>query len=48
MDTYRAAHSLFFFTAPDVIDDFIASMLAHYNFRGQLPIWELESNGPFV
>ncbi len=46
-DTYRAAHSLFFFTAPDVIDDFIASMLAHYNFRGQLPIWELESNETF-
>lgn len=43
-DTYRAAHSMFVFMKPEVVDDFVKSMLAHYNFRGALPIWELEAN----
>lgn len=43
-DTYRAAHSLFVLVKPDLVDDFVNSMLSHYDFRGKLPIWELEAN----
>jgi predicted alpha-1,2-mannosidase len=43
-DTYRAAHSLFVFMKPEIVDDFVKSMLSHYTFRGALPIWELEAN----
>ncbi|MBI1289251.1 MAG: glycoside hydrolase family 92 protein [Flavobacteriales bacterium] len=43
-DTYRAAHSLFILLKPDVVDDFVRSMLSHYDYRGKLPIWELEAN----
>ncbi len=46
-DTYRAAHSLFIFLKPDLVDDFVNSMLAHYDHRGMLPIWELEANETF-
>jgi predicted alpha-1,2-mannosidase len=46
-DTYRAAHSLFIFLVPDLVDDFVNSMLAHYDYRGFLPIWELEANETF-
>lgn len=46
-DTYRAAHSLFIFLRPDLVDDFVNSMLASYDFRGKLPIWELEANETF-
>jgi predicted alpha-1,2-mannosidase len=43
-DTYRAAHPLFVLTQPQLVDDFIQSMLDHYKHRGFLPIWELEAN----
>ncbi|MCF8460199.1 MAG: GH92 family glycosyl hydrolase [Flavobacteriales bacterium] len=46
-DTYRAAHSLFVLVRPDLVDDFVNSMLASYDFRGKLPIWELEANETF-
>ncbi|MBN2651970.1 MAG: GH92 family glycosyl hydrolase [Spirochaetales bacterium] len=46
-DTYRAAHPLFVFTQPDLIRPFVNSMLAHYDVRGFLPIWELEANETF-
>jgi len=46
-DTYRAAHSLFIFLSPELVDDFVNSMLAHYDHRGFLPIWALEGNETF-
>ena len=46
-DTYRAAHSLFILLKPEIVDDFVNSMLASYDYRGKLPIWELEANETF-
>ncbi len=46
-DTYRAAHSLFIFLRPDLIDDFIRSMLSSYDRHGRLPMWELEANDTY-
>lgn len=43
-DTFRAAHPLFTLIAPDKINDFINSMLGHYNETGLLPVWELMGN----
>ncbi len=43
-DTFRAAHPLFTLIAPNKINDFINSMLGHYNETGQLPVWELMGN----
>jgi predicted alpha-1,2-mannosidase len=47
-DTYRAAHPLFVLTQPQLVHDFIKSMLTHYDERGFLPIWELEANETFT
>lgn len=43
-DTFRAAHPLFTFTQPERINDFIRSMLAHYDEHGLLPVWSLLGN----
>ncbi|ELR72152.1 Alpha-1,2-mannosidase [Fulvivirga imtechensis AK7] len=43
-DTFRAAHPLFTITQPERVDDFINSMLSHYDEYGLLPVWELTGN----
>ncbi|MDF1864768.1 MAG: GH92 family glycosyl hydrolase [Saprospiraceae bacterium] len=43
-DTFRAANPLYTLTQPDKINDFINSMLAHYDEYGLLPVWELLGN----
>lgn len=40
-DTYRAAHPLYTIIAPEQNRAFVASMLAHYDTYGYLPIWDL-------
>ncbi|MDD3323231.1 MAG: GH92 family glycosyl hydrolase [Paludibacter sp.] len=40
-DTYRAAHPLYTILAPEKINDFVNSMIAHANTQGFLPIWTL-------
>lgn len=40
-DTYRAAHTLFTITQPDLVDDFVNTMLAINDQQGYLPIWHL-------
>ena len=43
-DTFRAAHPLYTITQKDKINDFIQSMLAHYDEYGLLPVWDLLAN----
>ncbi len=43
-DTFRAAHPLYTITQKDKINDFIRSMLAHYDEYGLLPVWDLLAN----
>ena len=43
-DTFRAAHPLYTITQKDKINDFIKSMLAHYDEYGLLPVWDLLAN----
>jgi len=43
-DTYRAAHPLFTVTAPDIVPDFINSMLHINDEQGKLPVWSLVGN----
>lgn len=43
-DTFRAANPLYTITQPDKINDFIKSMLAHYDEYGLLPVWALAAN----
>ena len=43
-DTFRAANPLYTITQPDKINDFIRSMLAHYEEYGLLPVWSLLGN----
>lgn len=40
-DTYRAVHPLFALTQPQRVNDMINSMLAVYEQKGKLPIWQL-------
>lgn len=40
-DTYRAAHPLYTLIAPEHNRAFVASMLAHFDTYGYLPIWDL-------
>lgn len=40
-DTYRAAHPLYTLLMPERVDDFVNTMLAHFNVQGYLPIWTL-------
>lgn len=41
-DTYRAAHPLFTYTAPDETGDMIESLLAFYDQNGRLPVWNFQ------
>jgi predicted alpha-1,2-mannosidase len=43
-DTFRAAHPLYTIIQPDKINDFIQSMLSHYDEYGLLPVWALSAN----
>lgn len=43
-DTFRAEHPLFTITQPDKVNDFIKSLLSHYDAYGYLPVWELAGN----
>ena len=43
-DTYRAAHPLFTLTAPDMVPDFINTMLNIRKQQGKLPVWSLAGN----
>lgn len=43
-DTYRAAHPLFTFTVPDLVPDFIRTMLDISKEQGRLPVWSLAGN----
>ncbi|MFO7575694.1 MAG: GH92 family glycosyl hydrolase [Bacteroidales bacterium] len=43
-DTYRAAHPLFTITKPDMVPDFINTMLNIYLQQGKLPVWSLAGN----
>ena len=38
-DTYRAAHPLYTIIAPELVDDFVRSMVAHQRATGCLPVW---------
>ena len=38
-DTYRAAHPLYTVIAPELVDDFVRSMVAHQHAAGYLPVW---------
>jgi predicted alpha-1,2-mannosidase len=43
-DTFRAEHPLFTIIERNRVNDFVRSMLAHYEETGLLPVWELEGN----
>ena len=38
-DTYRAAHPLYTYLAPDRVNDMVKSFLAFYEQNGRLPVW---------
>lgn len=43
-DTYRAAHPLFTITVPELVPDFINTMLSIRDQQGKLPVWSLAGN----
>jgi len=43
-DTYRAAHPLFTLVQPNLVNDFVNSLLVAYEQQGKLPIWHLKGN----
>ena len=43
-DTYRTAHPLYALIQPERTQDFIATMLDHFDQSGRLPVWELAAN----
>ena len=43
-DTYRTAHPLYILTQPKRAEDFMVTMLDHFDQTGRLPIWELAGN----
>ena len=43
-DTFRAAMPLYTITQPERVNDFIRSMLAHYDEYALLPVWSLHGN----
>lgn len=43
-DTYRAAHPLYNLLHPKRSSDMIASLLAHYDETGRLPVWSMWGN----
>ena len=40
-DTYRAAHPLYTILAPELVDDFVRTMVLHQKAVGYLPVWPL-------
>jgi predicted alpha-1,2-mannosidase len=40
-DTYRAAHPLYTILAPERVDGFVNTMIAHHKAQGYMPIWTL-------
>ena len=40
-DTFRTAHPLFTYTAPELVDDMINSFIAHFEQHGRLPVWNM-------
>ena len=40
-DTYRAAHPLFTYTAPELVDDMVNSFIAFHEQHGRLPVWNM-------
>ncbi|MCS2891623.1 GH92 family glycosyl hydrolase [Parabacteroides faecis] len=40
-DTFRAAYPLLAMLNPDVAKDYVKTLLEHYKYAGQLPIWTL-------
>ncbi|MFW5751710.1 MAG: GH92 family glycosyl hydrolase [bacterium] len=47
-DTFRALHPLLTITHPELVNDFINSMLAHYDQYGLLPEWSLATSETFT
>ena len=43
-DTYRAAHPLFTLTVPEMVPDFVNTMLVIKEQQGKLPVWSLVGN----
>jgi len=43
-DTYRAAHPLFTLTVPEMVPDFVNTILAIKEQQGKLPVWSLAGN----
>lgn len=43
-DTYRAAHPLYTLVQPDLVNDFVNTMLDIYDQQGKLPVWHLHGN----
>ena len=43
-DTFRANNPLFTLTQPDKVNDFVNTMLSHYDEYGLLPVWSLQAN----
>lgn len=46
-DTFRAACPLIAILRPDVIQDYVNTVLEHYKYFGQLPIWTLAGGETF-
>ena len=46
-DTYRAEHPLFTIIAPEYVNDFVNTMLDHFDAQGHLPIWTLAGKENF-
>ena len=40
-DTFRTAHPLFTYTAPELVDDMINSFIVFYEQHGRLPVWNM-------
>ncbi len=43
-DTYRAAHPLYTLVQPNLVNDFVNTMLDIYDQQGKLPVWHLHGN----
>lgn len=43
-DTYRTAHPLFTLVQPNLVNDFVNSLLVAYEQQGKLPVWHLKGN----
>ena len=40
-DTFRAAHPLFTYTAPEYVPSMVNSFVAHFEQHGRLPVWNM-------